>query len=111
MRSTNWAVSMGIVFLFAACGSKVSTDSVGAPTSDSAPGNTPSSDAGQSSTLDAPDEGDSSATVVPPTSSLFLTIDDMEEGKVGVPEPPGSTGGFWWPLGPFGNWFRNSPGD
>jgi hypothetical protein len=32
-------------------------------------------------------------------------VDDMEEGKVGVPGLPPGTAGFWWPLGPLGNWF------
>lgn len=111
MRSNTWLTSLAIVSSVA-CGSRVSTDGpVEIPTNDGAAGITPWLEAGQNSTLDAPAQEDSSATVVPPTSSQFLTIDDMEDGKVGVPGLPPGVAAFWWPLGPLGNWFFNATDD
>jgi hypothetical protein len=69
-------------------------------------------DAGQNSAFDAP-AVDSDPTPLPSTTSLLLTIDDMEVRNDRPTLPPGSAG-FWWPLGEgggLGNWFFDSAPD
>jgi len=70
-------------------------DTVGATTQDAAP------DAVVASATDA-------SGGLPPTSSLFLAIDDMQMHPGVLPPPP--TAGFWWMLGPLGNWNIGSAG-
>jgi hypothetical protein len=49
--------------------------------------------------------------MTPGLNASFLVIDDMEDGtRMGFPPPPPGGAGFWWPLGPLGNWFLGSAG-
>ena len=106
MRPKTWALQLTALLPLVACGPQVTEAQLG-----DAAGATGSLDAGQQATLEASAGCDAEAGVVLPTSSLFLTIDNMEE-RNDVPGLPPGSGGFWWPLGRgLGNWFFGSAGN
>ena len=100
MSSIVRAILLTATLLLMACGTHVPIDP-GDPGQGGASGVAPGLDAGKAS---APDGG-SADTSLTPTSSLFLMIDDMEDGR----GRPSGDAGFFWRYG-LGNWFQGSAG-
>jgi hypothetical protein len=109
MTSIVSAIPLSATVLLMACGTHVPIG-LGEPTGQGgASGVVPGLDAGKTSS--PVDDGGSADTSLASTSSLFLLIDDMEDApRMGFPPRPPGGAGFWWPLGPLGNWFLTSAG-
>jgi hypothetical protein len=104
------AIPLSTTVLLMACGVHVPIGPDNPTGEGGASGTAPGLDGGKTSAIAPLDDGGAD-TLPDATSSLFLLIDDMEDGtRAGFPPPPPGGAGFWWPLGPLGNWFFGSAG-